>query len=126
MRKSSFKEQCSDVSSSTENHEIPKGRESNLFPVLSLDSGERTYYLEQEHSNFYVVFDYDGTGIIHIRDNLEVGTAILSANVGTGAVEVVMEGLETLRGIPALQDVDGFITLVKIAPTVWQSSERGA
>lgn len=126
MRKSSFKEQCPDVSGSTENHDIPKGRESNLFPVLSLDDGLRDYYLEQEHSNFYIVFNYNGNGIIYIRDNLEVGTAILAANVGTGAVEVVMEGLEELRGLPALQDVDGFITLVKIAPNKWQSSERGA
>lgn len=126
MRKSSFKEHCPDVSGSTENHDIPRGRESNLFPVLALESGERTYYLEQEHSNFYIVFDYDGDGIIRIRDNLEVGTAILAANIGTGAVGVIMEGLESLRGIPTLQDVDGFITLVKIAPTVWQCSERGA
>lgn len=125
MRKSSFTEECPELDSNV-NKEIPKGRESNLFPVLSLPEGERTYYLEQEHSNFYVVFNYDGDGVIRIRDNLEVGTAILAANVGTGAVGVIMEGLETLRGIPTLQDVDGFITLVKIAPTIWQCSERGA
>lgn len=126
MRKSSFKEQCPDVSSSTENHDIPKGRESNLFPVLALKSGERTYHLEQEHSNFYIVFDYDGNGIIRIRDNLEIGTAILAANIGTGALEVVMEGLETVRGLQVLQDPDGFITLVKISKDYWQASERGA
>lgn len=125
MRKSSFTKECPELDSSV-NKEIPKGRESNLFPVLSLPKGQRTYYLEQEHSNFYVVFNYDGDGVIRIRDNLEVGTAILAANVGTGAVGVIMEGLETLRGIPTLQDVDGFITLVKIAPTIWQCSERGA
>ena len=125
MRKSSFKNQCPSSTGITENKDIPKGRESNLFPVMSLEKELRTYNLEQEHSNFYIVFDYSGNGIIRVRDNLEIGTAILSANVGTGAVEIIMEGLETVRGIPALQDPDGFITLVKISPDFWQCSERG-
>lgn len=101
--------------------ELPDPREFDLFVCKDVP---QVYTIDQDDSNKYLVFDYTGNGILHIPDNMYRGTGLIFANVGLGAVEVVMDGLETLRGSALLKDPNSFMTLIKITDTVWQASER--
>lgn len=101
--------------------------EFDLFPVLNpseVTTDNNHYTIEQIHSNKYIVFDTDNDVIVHVVDNLALGTGYLFANVGSGGIQVVMDGTEQLRGLYALADGDSFITLVKIHERYWQCSER--
>lgn len=101
--------------------DVPYGEEYDLFVTKEVDS---PYTLEQGDSNKFLIFNYEGNGILHIPDNLYVGTAALVCNIGAGRVELLMDGLETIRGLPLLGDPDGFITVAKLTEQIWQSSER--
>ena len=102
-------------------NKIPYGDESNTFAVRHVTS---PHILEQSDSNKFLIFDYAGTGILRIPDNLLIGSAALVTNVGGGTVEMAMDGLETMRGIRLLSDPDAFITVFKLTGNLWQTSER--
>lgn len=115
------KEPCNDSSEVLQGFALPDPREFDLFICKDIQSN---YVLDQDDSNKYLVFDYAGTGILRIPDNMYRGTALLVANVGVGSVTIVMDGLETIRGTLSLKDGDSFMTIVKITDSVWQCSER--
>lgn len=101
--------------------ELPDPREFDLFVCKDIVSG---YVIDQDDSNKYLVFDYNGNGILHIPDNMYRGTGFIVTNVGAGAVEIVMDGLEQFRGSTTLKDPNSFMTIIKVTDTLWQGSER--
>lgn len=101
--------------------ELPDPREFDLFVCKDVS---QVYTLDQDDSNKYLVFEYEGNGIIHIPDNMYRGTGLIVANAGAGGIELVMDGLETMRGSLTIKDPDSFMTIIKITDSIWQSSER--
>jgi hypothetical protein len=112
---------CNDGSIPLTSFELPDAREYDIFICKDVT---QQYTIDQDDSNKYLIFDDAGNGILHIPDNMYRGTALIFTNIGVGAVEVVMDGLETVRGSLTIADVNGFMTLVKITDTIWQCSER--
>lgn len=100
---------------------LPDPREYDIFVVKDVMDN---YVLDQDDSNKYLIFNEETTAILRLPDNMYRGTALLATNVGTGGVQVVFDGLETVRGGLLLGDANSFISLVKITDSMWQSSER--
>jgi len=115
------KEPCNDSVTKLKSFELPDPREFDLFVVKDVP---QQYLIDQDDSNKYLVFNVAGNGILRIPDNMYRGTALIFTNIGVGGIEIVFDGLETARGTLLIQDVDGFMTLVKITETIWQCSER--
>tara|TARA_R110002096_G_scaffold261888_1_gene455460 strand:- start:678 stop:1529 length:852 start_codon:yes stop_codon:yes gene_type:complete len=82
------------------------------------------YALLDSDSQSLLTFNDAGTGIVNIADGLTIGHSVLANNIGGGAVQWVMLGTETIRGADTLAAVTSQMTIAKITPTVWQSSER--
>jgi hypothetical protein len=83
-----------------------------------------THTITNGDSGYWLIVNDAGDGAVTIPDGLKKGTSLLVTNIGAGGVTVAMGGSETLRGATALSDADGFMSLTKIANTVWQASER--
>lgn len=103
---------------------VPAGEVITTFVVKELELEDNHYTLTIDDSNDFLVFNSDNNIIIHIPDNYPKGFGVLATNVGSGTIEVVMDGLEKLRGWHTLTDPDSFMSLVKLTMDYWQSSER--
>lgn len=106
-------------------YKVPDAPEVSTFVIKEIDLGDENHYtLQSDDSNDYLVFNSGNNVIIHIPDNMLKGFGVIAANVGSGTIEVVMDGLEELRSWHTLTDPDSFMTLIKITDKYWQSSER--
>jgi hypothetical protein len=115
------KKPCNDDSKASVGFELPDPREFDIFIVKDVATN---YVLNQDDSNKYLVFNDATTAILRVPDNMYRGTALLATNVGLGSVQVVFDGLETVRGDLLIRDENSFISLIKITDSMWQSSER--
>lgn len=82
------------------------------------------YLVSDSDTNTFLVFNDAGTADVSIPDNLKVGVNFAYTNKGAGAVQIVLTGVDTLRGAALVTDLDGYAAVTKIDLTTWQTSER--
>ena len=101
------------------NYNTPRGVQ--YFTIKNVTS---PYTLQSIDSGSTIVFDDASDVVLNIPDGLFAGTASIAVNIGGGGLSLNMTGSETIRGALVIGDFDGQMSVQKIAPTIWQSSER--
>ena len=96
----------------------------NAVEYFTIKEVTSPYTLLDSDSQSLLTFNDASTAIVNIADGLTIGHSVLVNNTGAGAVQWVMLGAETINGKDTLTDVDSQMTIAKVTPTVWQSSER--
>lgn len=88
------------------------------------------YTLTQEDSGYFLVFNDAGSATLNIPDGLDLGTSVVTNNIGGGVVVATMTGSDVIRANGAsgsaatLADAFSYMAVTKIASTTWQGSER--
>lgn len=102
--------------------ELPDPRNFDTYVCKDLPD---TYTIDQDDSNKYLVFNAAVKAVLHIPDNMYRGTRLIVSNVGEGYLEVVMNGLEELKGISTFANNNSPLFLNKITENLWQPSVSG-
>ena len=82
------------------------------------------YLVSDADTGTFLIFDDASTADVQIPDNLSTGVNLAYTNIGLGSVQLVMTGVDVLRGEPLVADADGYAAVTKISVTTWQTSER--
>ena len=98
--------------------------EQTVVDYFNIINATTPYLLGEGDSGSFIVFDDAADAVIDVPDSLTEGHSILTANKGGGLVSFNLTGTDTLRGVAAIADATSMMTLAKLAPTVYQSSER--
>jgi hypothetical protein len=101
------------------NYNTPRGVQ--YFTITNVTT---PYTLQAIDSGSTIVFDDASDVILNIPDGLFLGTASIIVNIGGGSLSLAMTGADTIRGAVIIGDVNGQLSVQKLAPTIWQSSER--